>query len=732
MKNALFLLLFTIGFLASYPQAPKDTAKNKPDVVIHLKPGETAAFRQIQVNDKNEIVLDEIPTQMEFVFPPTGFSDFSIRFNKKAEKGSFTIAFQCKEQNCEQILLTDINNGKLILSFSNGHLTKIGDRTITGRSLTAKHPYLQIEGAQVKKPDTPTVISVYDLELKGKQEVLFIDTSLIKNALKCFTCDDMLEECLNCDSARNGDSFIRSPFKQRLEKATSNAFLGNAITYRYRIVYDHLADTLYYLKLKRTWFKNYEYYKVKKAINPGAKREVLLQIIGKKDSAYSVSVNDTHFFLEGQSAFAGVLNKALEGLKEQKPDAEGKQNGFTKPIDGPLHLNGTNPCNLCDTLLLSLIERKLISLTPEECQILENQHDSVKNVFCKMLGQYDSLTRVNSILRDSIRLSREVLEQLPDAVDIKAKFLALDMALEIFNHRFRSIDCREGEYQRALICLMLRIKKCLQIPVTFNAKEFAASLVSIVKARVPDSFHGEFVNVIKAIEYEFNKAINIRSSLTVINKSIRVPDADQFTMEVGVGKEKNQVFKRDFDISGGFKIDFGTGVFFTGLGSREYLIAPSFFSYTDTTGGLNRIRDTSGSLIRVNYSSLTYGVGFFSHGYIRTGTFFNAGLSTGLLINNTGNILVTGGGCIMFNSAGKNRFSVVGGVAFGRQRVLSNSVAESRWEPYKDYENGRIVFANKSELPRFYQAENSSEVPTYERWNSSYFFGLTYNFASTK
>lgn len=726
MKKAIALVILAAVCLTVYAQNNPPSNKTAPEVMVRLKPGGAEAFRQITVNDSNEIVLDEWPAQIVFAFPSSGFMNFSIRINKAGEKESFTVAFQCPDKNCEQVLLTDIEQGKLLLAFSKGQLTGIGQRLITGRNVTGKKPYLKITGAEAQQEKKPAQLS--------KQQVLFIDAALIKEQLKCFSCDTLLKDCQACkDTLQPAHQRAAFPFRQELEKSVSNGILGNAATYRYRIVYDQFADTLYYLKLKRKWFKNYEYYKAKKIISPGAKREILLQIIGQKDSVYNISMDTANFFLEGKNAFQQMVNDAaadatVRAVDSALPKVNTQFN--INNIYAETKMIAPHSYSPCDSLLAHLVNNKLLSMTAENAGFMTKQKGKPKAFFCQLLLQYDSLLRHNAALTDSIRSLRALIEQLPDAIQLKATLLALDMALEMFNYRFRSIIFREEEYRKALACLMLRMKNCLQIPVTANSKALSASLSLMVQSSVPDAYSTEFKNLIAAIESEYQRALRAGDTQAVISKSIKVPDADQFTISIGAGKDKQQIFKRDFDISGGFKIDFATGIFFTGLGSREYLIAPSNFKYVvDTAGGLNNVRDTSGNLIRENYSSLTYGVGLFSHGYIRTGTFFNAGLSTGLMITNTGNIQVLAGGSILLNSAGNNRFAIVGGIAFGKQKVLSASAAESKQSPYQEFENGRRVFQTASQLPRFYSSPNTSEVPTYERWNSSYFFGLTYNFS---
>jgi hypothetical protein len=131
------------------------------------------------------------------------------------------------------------------------------------------------------------------------------------------------------------------------------------------------------------------------------------------------------------------------------------------------------------------------------------------------------------------------------------------------------------------------------------------------------------------------------------------------------------------------------------------------------------IRDTSISVIRKN-EKLSFGTGIYLHFYPRTGCAINAGGAAGLILDNNGQVQFLLCLSLMFN-AGKNRIALVGGYARGKEKRLS---AEN--EIYYRTEN-QTYFNSRNDLPKSFTGTNPA---AFDKWKSSWFFGVTFNFAS--
>ena len=125
-----------------------------------------------------------------------------------------------------------------------------------------------------------------------------------------------------------------------------------------------------------------------------------------------------------------------------------------------------------------------------------------------------------------------------------------------------------------------------------------------------------------------------------------------------------------------------------------------------------QIKNTTGNLISSNNPKMSYSAGFLVHVYPRTGTFVNAGMVTGVTINNSNSSpiqLMLGGGC-----------------TWGQVKELSE--ATSPYQLNRDSDPDNRLYNSINDVPRFYSG--SSELLTYNKWKKSWFFGITYNFAS--
>lgn len=319
------------------------------------------------------------------------------------------------------------------------------------------------------------------------------------------------------------------------------------------------------------------------------------------------------------------------------------------------------------------------------------------------------------------------------------KLKALNQATALLNGRHAGVDVFQDQYHADLMCLRYRIMSEFNIPNFVNDSIQIDSLVAEAKllrlelSKIDSTKNG--LLVIKSIEKSYLNLISKQiNRFKVFYNQVRIPDQDVFKLEVTQVDKKKNVFNRSFRTRGGFKIDFSTGIFLTGLSVPEYVVQKHSFKYKPATFGLDslgnidttyasRLRDTSGHRIHVKDPIANYGVGLLAHAYVRTGTFINIGISTGILVNNIG-VQILIGGSTMFNIK-KTRLSLTGGVVIGQKKTISPTA-----KPYLQSDNpdaDGTVYDLPTDVPAFFEP---TDVPTFVKWKCSWFFGLTYNFGS--
>jgi hypothetical protein len=492
----------------------------------------------------------------------------------------------------------------------------------------------------------------------------FSDSGKNCYSLKRFLCDK------NCFRKPNK---YNSVFNKNCSFIDSRS--GKAITARYIAVYDKSDMSWTYLKLKNARGK--EYIKIKKHIQPKANDEMYLMVIAK-DSGYSFQTESEDFFLEYEESFA----KSIE-----------------------------------NTIL---------------------KKDSVKN-------EADSTSQPGATTDATKGLGTDVQNELVH------KLISAEDALSILLSRYASMTMIEENYYSDLNCFRAKMRSNLGIrlfafydsitqrKLIEEAELLFKEIDSLIKTKGIQELLKNLnkINIASSIKFQYylfiSKQIN---AYKLYATQIQIPDKDLFRITI---EQKNatgavaETFKREFRVSSGFKIDFSAGGFLTGLSTPEFVAEEHFFKYKEATFAVNpngtidttftgNINDTTGKLVHSKNPRMNYAAGVLCHAYVRTGTFANAGLATGFLINNDG-FQILAGGSVMF-SIKKSRFAVSGGIAWGKQKTLSPTFENSVWQD--NYRDGTL-YNTAGELPKFSEI---SDVTTYYKWRTSWFFSLTYNFRS--
>jgi hypothetical protein len=311
-------------------------------------------------------------------------------------------------------------------------------------------------------------------------------------------------------------------------------------------------------------------------------------------------------------------------------------------------------------------------------------------------------------------------------VNVQDKYLngavTLNTDLLTFNSQYNGVVFLQEKYDAALKCLQVKISDFFLFNNIPSSGQTLASAIESKLIEVPEIYKRSVCELLKSIASEYDIAIKRKSDYRIFTKIIQVPNVDELNITMSTSKAKEPFYSHIFQPSLGIKIDFSTGIFITGLNSKDFILQSLRFKVQDSANGA--VRDTVGNLIQINDGKFNYNAGFLVHVYPRTGYYVNAGLATGVTINNSDFMWVLGGS-LMFRM-GPGRLSLVGGWAFGKQKALDAN--------HQQYLNGKNFYPeNKvyltNNLPRLFTDTN---INTYEKRQTSWFVGITYNFASLK
>jgi len=226
--------------------------------------------------------------------------------------------------------------------------------------------------------------------------------------------------------------------------------------------------------------------------------------------------------------------------------------------------------------------------------------------------------------------------------------------------------------------------------------------------------------LLKNIASNLNKILRFNRSYIL---PVQIENADQsiFTFHSYKKGQKVGEFKYSFFNKGGFKIDFSSGLFATGLIDKKYAFSGSRFKI-DTTHSYIPVWDKDNNVTVMKDSITGYttrserqivkgggenfniGLGVLLHAYTRWGKRINGGISIGGIIDNQSTIKYTGGGSLLLGR--EQRLIITGGIALGKINKLADGLIESEWI-----------------TPGTSQTSPATEL----KWSSSWFVGVTYN-----
>ena len=582
--------------------------------------------------------LDTLPETLSIIVANPAIPYIEFQINKGPD--SISLKRNCKtDQNCLNLLPSDFINSVITLTFTDSTLIGIGSRTLENPVriiLQDKKPYINIRHKEINL-DKPCNDIPYDTRRIGP----------VPPAVAEFYRNIFL--CTKPDFSTSNNCGKEVPFRYDytyIPPYHSNGL--RALSARYQVIYDQrrFPEAISYLKIKHKC--GVEYNKVVKGpLRPKANSELIISVIGPKDTQYKIGTSSVQRFMEHQADFENALLAQGEKSSQKTSDS-------------------------------------IISLSSEE----------------------------------------------NNEVKVKAELSSLNEDLAVFNLMYPASSIVDNQYLQDLLCIQHKISQHFSIPMPATADQLASDLANYLISQNIESYYAhELCLIIQDIRARYQIAISKESRYYLSSESVQVENTDEF--KISVKSEKDiPVFERNFNVRGGFKIDFSTGLFFTGHNSGDFIVSSESFRYIDSrdsvlSNGMDtllytgEILDTSLNVIRRN-KNITFGTGAYMHFYRRTGTWFDYGGSAGIIVNNNAQVQILLGLSIMVK-AGNNRIALVGGLATGKEKTLSE---ENSQYYLKDYP---VLISNRNEIPKAYTGTNPA---TFEKWKISWFAGITFNFAS--
>lgn len=618
----------------------------------------------LKLNEKT-MVKGAKKLEIVFILPERNFEKVQILIHQTS------FSFNCqKNESCINLFASDIDSGAIHLLFEKGRLLQIGSRKVSGDKVVLKDDDTDILGTVSFLTGQKTEAGSFSF-LGNFSE----DEPADKNEKKprSFTssfCNP------SCNEQAEADSLPERFFScDRPDDYSCSCGIPVNSKFDYKYLPPCFAQKDYAVSVK-----NQLLYDMSE--NDGVRKVYLLELRGKKDTSCR---NGRKFQYEYPAVKKSIRPRAGE------------------------------------MLAVTIIAHKDSSVIIDSNAV---------NYFL------DSASVFGKSLADTAAFSGEPsLEMLPgkeDSLKTAASLRILSGAVSLsdeligFNQRYQALKVVQEKYQEALNCLQLRIVRFFSLKaIPLSGNELASAIESqLKKSGLPCKYHEQACHVLSLIAAEYDKALQYQSDYRTYTQVFQVPNADELSIGIRTKNVAKALYHHDFPIKGGLKIDFSTGVFVTGLNSVNFVTSSQRFLFKDSARGLSR--DTTGNLIGHDTRKFNFNTGLMVHIYPRTGRLWNVGGVAGVVINN-GDFNMMLGGSAMFRM-GKARFSLVGGLAIGKEKMLDANQQQylhtaSMNPPGKVY----VQNSDDNRLPRFFTETN---ISTYDKLKLSWFMGITYNFAS--
>lgn len=654
MKSKLTFLLCLLTHCCLSQQKTAGLPAWNASSVMRIDYNSKQVLNTCPVSNEGVISIDDLPETLLVAIPASGWETISIQMNEGKE--AFQVAANCKDKDCEPFMVTDLENGVLKLSFYKGQLTKIGNRSISPRTVKAKKPFIKIGSVSTTGKAEIKTASV--LQTGADQSPIGeITAEQINNNLKCLLCSLTLPSLPCCTD--QAPAAIAEPKGQKGYKKPVAPFM-----------YSNTVDVV---TGKENWFlvdlQGNQKPVDLKDVHPIANSTMEIVVKGIDTVTYEMSLNGESFFLDGEKDFKQILGS-------DKADSGKKDSG--------------------------------------------------------------------AIAIDSTKQPGKQGEQTSPETNWKAKLLALDKVLESFNAKYSSIDFVRADYAADLLQLKQNIKCCFG--TSLGSSESLTNFLRLyTKLNIDSAFFKEIDLVIDDVAKEYAATLSKTSNRKIVALIKQVPDEDRVTLTLKAANNATPLRSYSFWVKGGYKIDFSSGIFVSGIQNPDFILQKFNFAYgesrdsvlvrsgqpVDTTIYTGKVLTTSGNFITENRNKVSYMAGFFAHLYKRSGHAVNWGGGLGFSLNTNGQPYILAGLSGMLHTASARRIAVIVGVIGGNQKTLTASAENYRIkQDYTNHDNNAVIYGNIHQVPKFYDTGNNLSVDVYQRFRFSWFAGLSFHFGS--
>lgn len=743
---------------------------------VHIDLNNKSVFVQLEVS-KGEIKLSAVPDTMVLVFPDENPQGTSLRFNDEKAKvdikgkqvaAAFTVGFASTDSNAVKIHLSDIRFGKVKLVFNQNKLIGINDRLldVPKEIVLDKNNKPVITFKSAKEPETKKPKSPWDsletaqkvIPIESEQWETFIDLVKLKERCDCGKLYDVDAENSDKDCCPAEDSNFNDRYNLPCQQLNSDK-RGHAVSQAYEIVLDRrpgAKQPVTYLKLVKDCNGEFEYYKVLKRLTPSVDKDILVRVIGHTDSLYKFVNSETLDFMD-YSDQVGELFQVAEPTEESGSETADSVATDDQKISMPLVSADSmqtfleyfeeNPglkerlSYYNDFADLSLSKNSIATLSANA---------ALKDVFASL---FEELQKLQTDLKDlktekeeeiknlkqkikeyeeqiALYINNEMSQQLANQ---KMALSAVLMMMQDLNVRISNHEVIELEVYHCLNTISDFLLLQLGVAMSADPAELEIRLRNSVYSPLAKNYLLDFKTIIGQIKSEYEK-INARTNkYRIYTCQVSTPNADALGIELQSKTGKTE-FNNSYRTKLGFKIDFSSGLIYSGLSNPEYELVSQTIRFKETKDSVasdgtilttftGNVIDSTGQVIR-SHDSGKFNAGFLLHAYTRSGRAANLALTTGTVISES-NIQLMLGGSLLLAARGEYRIALSAGCIWGKQRSLNGELSKYQWSA----DQGGL-FSSIHEVKPFYQGDGNVNAGVVEKYGNSYFFAITMNFGS--
>lgn len=365
-------------------------------------------------------------------------------------------------------------------------------------------------------------------------------------------------------------------------------------------------------------------------------------------------------------------------------------------------------------------------------KLIQHFNEDIEKVNKELAGLEKELKRKNTLIAQKDKQIAELKKEKDSLLKELANKIKFREAITIVKEQIKKIDNLRVEVEGQLTELKnedfynkntiqdnrLRWNKEYN---TINSKtkekliDFDIELKKEDAEKINTVIENHYNPIKKVVEKELGTLMNLKFYYYSEQIAVDGENIDVFNLVISRmlrndenAKPKN--FPYDIWITGGFKIDVSAGFFISGLNNHEYIFPTGEFQTEEGAGMEDSDENQGNAIVRSNTGRWEYGFGTMLNISHRLGTWTRPTLSVGaMLTNDTKFQFLLGGGAILGK---KERVIFHAGWALGKVTRLENGLVA----------DGETQF----------EIDQESMIPTEEEFNSSFFFGITYNLGKVK